>query len=366
MAPAGRMRAVVVPRHGGPEVLEVVERPIPEPGPGEVLVAVRAAGVNHLDTFVRRGMPGITLPLPMIPGSDAAGVIAAIGPRAGAGSGDGGASGSPATAGAPAVGDRVFVSPGYSCERCEACYGGREPLCRSYGLLGEHRDGTQAEYLALPASQVLPLPASIPFEAGAAFPLVFLTAWQMVAVRAAVRPGETVLVQAGGSGVGTAAIQIAALLGARVIATVGSDEKVPRAKALGADVVINYREADFLDETRRATGKRGVDVVVENTGQETWERSLLCLARGGRLVTCGATTGYAAATDLRHVFFKSLSILGSTMGSRADLLRLARFVEEKRLRPVIDRVLPLEQVADAHQALADRAPFGKIVLSVGA
>ncbi len=356
-APAGTMRAVVVPRHGGPEVLEVVERPIPIPGPGEVLVAVRAAGLNHLDTFVRRGMPGITLPLPMIPGSDAAGVIAALGPGGGAAGG---------ATDPLKVGDRVFVSPGYSCERCEACYSGHEPLCRSYGLRGEHRDGTQAEYVALRATQVLPLPEAISFEAGAAFPLVFLTAWQMVAVRANLRPGETVLVQAGGSGVGSAAIQIARLLGARVLTTVGSDDKIAKARALGADVVINYRTSDFLDEARKATGKRGVDVVVENTGQETWERSLLSLARGGRLVTCGATTGYAAATDLRHVFFKSLSILGSTMGSRADLLRLARFVGEGRLKPVVDRVLPLEKVADGHRALAERSLFGKIVLTTGA
>ncbi|HKQ96315.1 MAG TPA: zinc-binding dehydrogenase [Candidatus Polarisedimenticolia bacterium] len=350
------MRAVVVPRHGGPEVLEIVERPIPRPGPGEVLVRVHAAGINHLDTFVRRGMPGIKLPLPMTPGSDAAGVIAALGPDPEAASG-----GAPL----PKVGDRVFVSPGYSCERCEACYSGHEPLCRHYGLLGEHRDGTQAEYLALRATHVLPLPEGISFEAGAAFPLVFLTAWQMLVGRAALRAGETVLIQAGGSGVGSAAIQIAHLLGARVLTTVGSDDKVAKARALGADVVINYRTSDFLDAARKATEKRGVDVVVENTGQETWERSLLALAKGGRLVTCGATTGYAANTDLRHVFFKSLSILGSTMGSRADLLRIARFVGEGRLKPVVDRVLPLDQVADGHRALAERSLFGKIVLTTG-
>lgn len=365
-APAGPMRAVVVPRHGGPEVLEIVERPIPRPGPGEVLVKVHAAGINHLDTFVRRGMPGIKLPLPMIPGSDAAGVIAALGPdlEAAAGAAPGGAPSSGAPL--PRVGDRVFVSPGYSCERCEACYSGHEPLCRYYGLLGEHRDGTQAEYLALRATHVLPLPEGISFEAGAAFPLVFLTAWQMLVGRAVLRAGETVLIQAGGSGVGSAAIQIARLLGARVLTTVGSDDKVAKARALGAEVVINYTTSDFLDAARKATNKRGVDVVVENTGQETWERSLLALAKGGRLVTCGATTGYAAHTDLRHVFFKSLSILGSTMGSRADLLRIAGFVGEGRLKPVIDRVLPLEQVAEGHRALAERSLFGKIVLTTGA
>ncbi|HYV86568.1 MAG TPA: zinc-binding dehydrogenase [Patescibacteria group bacterium] len=341
------MKAIRVPRHGGPEVLEIADLPDPQPGPGEVLVAIRAAGVNHLDTWVRRGMPGIKLPLPMIPGSDGAGVIAALG----AGVTDW------------KTGDRVFVSPAYSCGRCEACGSAREPLCRDYGLLGEHRNGTQAELVALGARQVLPLPEGLSFEEGAAFPLVFLTAWHMLVDRAAVRPGDDVLIQAGGSGVGTAAIQIARLHGARVLATVGSDDKAAKAKALGADQVINYRTTDVLDAVRRATGKRGVDIVLDSTGQETWEKSIQSLAKGGRLVTCGATTGHEAKTDLRFVFFKGLSILGSTMGSRAELLRVARFVGERRLRPIIDRVLPFEKVAEAHRALAERAPFGKIVLT---
>jgi NADPH:quinone reductase-like Zn-dependent oxidoreductase len=362
------MRAVLVPRHGGPEVLENGRIPRPQPGPGEVLVEVRSAGVNHLDTWVRRGMPGITLPLPMIPGSDAAGVVAALGPGAGENAGPGvrpGAGGTKPGGRGLKVGDRVFVSPGYSCERCEDCWAGREPLCRDYGLLGEHCNGTQAEYIALRATQVMPLPDTVSFDEGAAFPLVFLTAWHMLVDRARVRPGENVLVQAGGGGVGTAAIQIARLHGARVIATVGSDDKAARARALGADLVINYRTADFLDEVRKSTGRRGVDVVVESTGQETWEKSIQALARGGRLVTCGATTGFKAVTDLRFVFFKGLSILGSTMGSRSELARLARLVGEGRLRPVIDRVLPLEKVADAHRAMADRSLFGKIVLTMG-
>jgi NADPH:quinone reductase-like Zn-dependent oxidoreductase len=344
---AETMRAVVVPRHGGPEVLEVVTRPRPSPGAGEVLLQVKAAGVNHLDTFVRRGMPGITLPLPMVPGSDAAGVVAAVGP------------------GVPGIreGDRVFVSPGLSCERCRACLSGNEPLCRFYGLLGEHRDGTQAEFVALRASQALPLPESISFEEGAAFPLVFLTAWHMLVARAALRQGEDVLVHAGGSGVGSAAIQIAKLHGARVLTTVGGPEKGARAKALGADEVIDHTTSDFLAETRRLTGKRGVDVVVESVGQETWEKSLLALARGGRLVTCGATTGHEAKTDLRHLFFKGLSLLGSTMGSRAELLQIADLVAARRLRPIVDRVLPFEQAAEAHRLIAARAVFGKIVLT---
>jgi len=344
---AETMRAVVVPRHGGPEVLEVVSRPRPSPGGGEVLLQVKAAGVNHLDTFVRRGMPGITLPLPMIPGSDASGLVAAVGAG---------------VAGLEA-GDRVFVSSGYSCERCRACLSGNEPLCRFYGLLGEHRDGTQAEFVVLRASQALPLPPGVSFEEGAAFPLVFLTAWHMLVARAAVRQGEEVLVHAGGSGVGSAAIQIAKLHGARVLTTVGGAEKGAKAKALGADEVIDSRTSDFLAETRRLTGKRGVDVVVENVGQETWEKSLLALAKGGRLVTCGATTGYEAKTNLSHLFFKWLSLLGSTMGSRAELLQIADLVAARRLRPVLDRVLPFEQAAEAHRLIAARAVFGKIVLT---
>ena len=341
------MKAVQIRRHGGPEVLEIVDVPRPTAGPGEVLVQVKAAGMNHLDTWVRRGLPGRTLPLPMVLGADAAGVVAGLGD---------GVQGL-------AVGDRVFVAPGISCGRCLECFSGNEALCRHYGILGEHRDGTQAEFVALPASNVMPLPDALSFEEGAAFPLVFLTAWHMLVDRAAIRTGEQVLIHAGGSGIGTAAIQIARLHGARVITTVGSDDKVKKARDLGADEVINYRSANFLDEVRRLTGKRGVDVVVENVGVDTWERSIRALARGGRLVTCGATSGYEAVTDLRHLFFKGLSLLGSTMGSRAELLRIARYMGERRLRPVIDRVLRFEQIAEGHRAMAGRGLFGKIVLT---
>jgi NADPH:quinone reductase-like Zn-dependent oxidoreductase len=340
------MRAVVIARHGGPEVLTVEDRGRPAAGPGQVLLQVRCAGINHLDTFVRRGLPGITLPLPMIPGSDASGVVAEVG----------------AGVDGIAAGDRVFVSPGYSCERCEACLSGNEPLCRRYGLFGEHRDGTQAEFVALGASNVLPLPETLSFEEGAAFPLVFLTAWHMLAKRARLQAGEEVLVQAGGSGVGSAAIQIAKFLGARVLTTVGNAEKAERARALGADETILYRDTDFLEAVRRLTAKRGVDVVVENTGAATWEKSLQALAKGGRLVTCGATTGFEAKTDLRFVFFKGLSILGSTMGSRSELLHVAALLGSGRLRPVIDRVLPFEQVAEAHRLIEGRAVFGKVLL----
>ena len=341
------MKTVLVRRHGGPEVLEIADVPRPAPGPGEVLVQVKAVGMNHLDTWVRRGIPGVTLPLPMVPGSDAAGIVT----EAGAG-----------VAGLK-PGDRVFLSAGFSCGRCAACLSGNEPLCKDYGILGEHRNGAAAEYACFPSSNWMPLPGGLSFEEGAAFPLVFLTAWRMVVTRGGVRPGDDVLVQAGGSGVGTAAVQIAKLHGARVFATVGSDDKIPKLKAIGADEVVNYRKTDFFEEVRRLTGKRGVDIVVESVGQETWEKSLRSLARGGRLVTCGATSGYQAATDVRFVFSKGLSILGSTMGSRAELLRVADLVGRRRLQPVIDRVLPLEKVAEGHRVMAERSLFGKIVLT---
>ncbi|PYT17811.1 MAG: alcohol dehydrogenase [Acidobacteria bacterium] len=340
------MKAVLIRKHGGPEVLEIADLPKPKAEAGQVVIRVKAAGMNHLDTWVRRGLPGVTPPLPMVLGSDAAGLIEEIGP---------GVTGLEA-------GDRVFVAPGFSCGRCAECCSGNDPLCRDYGILGEHRNGTQAEYAALPAANVMSLPDGLSFEEGAAFPLVFLTAWHMLVGRARVRLGEDVLVQAGGSGVGTAAIQIARLHGARVFTTVGSDDKMARVRELGAEAAINYRTADFLEEVRRLTGKRGVDVVIESIGQQTWERSLKALARGGRLVTCGATSGYRAETDLRFVFSKGLSLLGSTMGSRAELLKIARLVGERRLKPVIDRVLPLERVADGHRAIAERSLFGKIVL----
>jgi NADPH:quinone reductase-like Zn-dependent oxidoreductase len=340
------MKAVRISKHGGIEVLEIAELPRPTAGPGQVVVQIKAAAMNHLDTWVRRGLPGLTLPLPMILGSDGAGIVAEVG---------------------PAVsdfkpGDRVVVAPGFCCGRCHFCLTGWDPLCRDYGIIGEHCDGTQAEYAALPAANLIPLGGELSFEEAAAFPLVFLTAWHMLVARAGVRVGEEVLVQAGGSGVGTAAVQIAKLHGARVIATVGADDKIDRLKALGADAVINYRKADLLDEVRRLTGKRGVDVIIEAVGQDTWDKSLKALAKGGRMVTCGATTGYKGETDIRYVYSKGLSILGSTMGSRAELLQVTRLMEARLLKPVIDRVLPLEKVADGHRAMAERTLFGKVIL----
>jgi NADPH:quinone reductase-like Zn-dependent oxidoreductase len=340
------MRAMVFRTHGGPEVLEATELDTPDPGPGEVRVQVKACALNHLDLWVRKGWPGIRLRYPHVLGSDVAGVVDALGP---------GARGL-------ATGDSVLVSPGVSCGACRDCLSGRDHYCRDYALLGEDIWGGYAEFLTVPARNLLPMPAQLSYEEAACIPVTFLTAWQMLVTRGSVRPGEWVLVHAAGSGVGIAAIQIAKLHGATVIATAGSDEKIRRARGLGADHGINYQTHDFLEETRRLTGKRGVDLVIEHTGAQTFERSLRALAPGGRLVTCGATSGPQAAFDLRHLFLRKLSILGSTMGSKGELAQLLSFFQDGKLRPVLDRILPLREAAQAHRLLADRAQFGKIVL----
>jgi NADPH:quinone reductase-like Zn-dependent oxidoreductase len=324
------------------------DRPVPEPGPREILIRVRAIGLNHLDLWVRIGVAGHVFPLPIVPGCDAAGVVARLGP---------GASG-------VAVGDEVVLAPGVSCGRCLACRAGDDPLCRSYGILGESRDGGCQEYLVVGDGGCFPKPHGLDWAQAAAVPLTFLTAWHMLKARARVQPGERVVVHAAGSGVSVAAIQIATLLGARVLTTAGSDEKCAKGLALGAEVAVNYHAADFASEVKRWTGGRGADVVVDHIGTDTFERSLRCLARGGRYVTCGATSGYELKTDFRPVFFKSLSILGSTMGGSHELATVLSHVEAGRLRPIVDRVLPFEQIASAHEYLAARQAFGKVVLTL--
>lgn len=342
------MRVVVVREHGGPESLLFEEREVPHPGPREVRIRVRAVGLNHLDVWVRRGVPGHVFPLPIVPGCDVAGTVDALGP---------GARGC-------AVGDEVVLGPGLSCGLCTACRRGDDALCRSYGILGESRDGGCQEFLVVPDTSVFAKPRRLGPTEAAAVPLTFLTAWHMLRARAAVQPGERVLVHAAGSGVSVAAIQIAALLGARVMTTAGSDAKCARARELGAEEAVNYRDVDFVQEARKWTGKRGVDVVFDHVGADTFAPSLRCLAKGGRYVTCGATSGHVMTTDFRLVFFKSLSILGSTMGGSHELASVLSLVEEGRLRPVVDCVLPLDQVAEAHRRLEAREAFGRVVLSV--
>ena len=345
----GAMRAVRLHEHGGPEVLKLEEVPVPQVPPGWVRVRVRACALNHLDLWNRRGLPGRrSIALPRILGADVAGEIDALG--------DG-------VAGL-AVGQRVVISPGISCGRCQACLSGRDNLCPEYHILGSRIDGGYAQWVVVPAVNVVPMPARLDFPEAAAFPLTFLTAWHMLVTLARVQPGETVLVWGAGSGVGTAAVQVARLFGARVFATVGSDDKVNRARQLGAEVVLNHREQAVDEEVRRLTGRRGVDVVVEHVGQATWEKSIRSLTHGGRLVTCGATTGPEGLTDIRFVFARQLQILGSFMGSKGELLALLPFVEAGKLKPVVDRVLPLDQAAQAHRIMEERRFFGKLVLSV--
>ncbi|MCS7235237.1 MAG: zinc-binding dehydrogenase [Armatimonadota bacterium] len=340
------MRAVRVYHHGGPEVLRVEDVPVPEPGPGQVRVRVRAAAMNHLDLWVRKGIPGVRFPLPLTLGSDGAGVVDAVGP--------GVKSAQP--------GDEVVLNPGVSCGVCTACLRGRDNLCREYGLLGEHRDGTDAEFVVVPEANVVRKPANLSFEEAAAFPLVFLTAWNMLVTNARLRPGEDVLVWGAGSGVGSAAIQIAKAFRARVIAVAGDDWKLERARQLGADETVNHRTQDVLQEVRRITGRRGVDVVFEHVGQATWDTSVKALARGGRLVTCGATSGPQVQTDVRYLFGRAVSVHGTWLGSKGELYDLLPLVEAGVLRPVVDRVLPLSEVREAHAYLESGQHFGKVVL----
>ncbi|MBI2391953.1 MAG: zinc-binding dehydrogenase [Deltaproteobacteria bacterium] len=347
------MRAIAFRSHGAPEVLEDVDLDVPEhPPAGKVRVRVDAVALNHLDLWVRRGLPNLKLPLPHRLGADIAGTVEAIGEGAIA----------------PPVGTKVVLAPAVSCGVCEACLRGRDNLCRRYHILGESTDGGYGEVLDVPASNVLGSPspaASLSVPEVAAIPLTFLTAWQMVVEKARVERGETVLVHAAGSGVSVAAIQMCKMRGARVIATSTSAVKLERARTLGADETIDTTTQDFVAESRRLTGKRGVDVVVDHVGGETFAKSLLAAASGGRLVTCGATSGPTPTIDLRHVFFRQLEILGSTMGSKATMFPILREVERGALRPVVDRVLPFtaEGAREAHRVLEERGAFGKIVLA---
>jgi NADPH:quinone reductase-like Zn-dependent oxidoreductase len=344
-----KTEAVVLRTHGGPEVLVRETIDLPDPGPREVRVRVRAVALNHLDVWVRRGLPNLKLEYPHRLGSDIVGEIDALGPGART---------------AAKVGDRVVVSPGVSCGVCERCLSGQDNLCRQYAILGEHTSGGYSRHVVVPDANLLPYPGDMPFAQAAAIPLVFLTAWQMVVDKARVRPGQTVLVQAAGSGVSSAAIQIAKLHGARVIATTGSDAKAERARALGADHVVNYATQDFVAEVKKLTGKRGADAVVEHVGGEVMTKSVLATAAGGRIVTCGATTGFTPAIDLRHVFFRQIEILGSTMGPKGSLFTILDHVAAGRLQPVVDRVLSLWDATKAHRVLESREAFGKVVLTV--
>jgi NADPH:quinone reductase-like Zn-dependent oxidoreductase len=340
------MKVVRFHKHGSPEVLRYEDAPDPEPRTGEAIVRVRACALNHLDIWNRRGIDRVRFAFPHVSGADIAGDIVSTFDN----------SWTP--------GRRVMLQPGVSCGRCEACLEGRDNDCAKYDVLGSQSDGGYAEFVRVPLQNLIAIPDAIGFVEAAAFPLTFLTAWHMLVTRAKVRPGDAVLVLAAGSGVGQAAIQIAGLHGARVFATAGTDAKLAKAREIGASDVINHHTEDIADEVRRLTNKRGVDIVVEHVGLATWEASVKCLAKGGRLVTCGATTGYDAKMDLRFLFTRQYTVMGSYMGAKGELLRAAPFFFAGQIKPVIDTTFPLAQAAEAQRRLEKGEHFGKIVLEV--
>ncbi|HEY5648121.1 MAG TPA: zinc-binding dehydrogenase [Nitrospiria bacterium] len=341
------MKAVSFSDHGSTDKLVYGDLPSPEPGPDEVLIRVRACSVNHVDIWVREGIPAYRTAFPHISGCDFSGVVEGTGKN---------------VTGIHA-GEKVFISPGLSCFRCAYCLSGQDNMCISYRIVGAHTNGGYAEYAAVPAVNVLSIPPTLSFEEAASFPLAFLTAWHMLITRAGLKAGQEVLVLAAGSGIGIAAIQIAKLAGAWVAATAGRDDKLERAKELGADEVINYRREDFSERVKELTGGKGVDVVFEHVGPDTWEKSLTSLAKNGKLVTCGSTSGRDARTDIRYIFSRQLSILGSMTGTRSELLELTKLMEIGKLKPVIDTVFPLQEARKAQERMLDRESFGKLILT---
>jgi len=340
------MKAVVFERFGGPEVLELREVPPPKIAGDEVLIEVKACGINHLDLWVRAGLRGLEPEMPHILGNDVVGVVAELG----------------STVRHVKPGDRVLVNPTLSCGVCAQCLDGDDNLCREYDVLGRRRNGGYAELVAVPGVNCLPYPDNLSWEEAAAVPLVFLTAWHMLVGRANLRPGEDCLVIGAGSGVGSAAIQIARMLGARVIATASTPDKLERARALGAHEVVSHAEPDFSKQVRALTGKKGVGVAFEHVGGYVFEQAVASLARNGRLVTCGDTIGSSVNLQINMLFGRHLSLFGSWMGRRAELVEVLKFVRDGRLTPVVDTVMPLAEARRAHERLEARQTFGKIVL----
>jgi NADPH:quinone reductase-like Zn-dependent oxidoreductase len=345
------MLAVTIRSHGGSNavLIEEILRPKVE-GPDDVVVSLKAAALNHLDLFVLGGMPGLSPSFPHVLGADGSGVVEAVG--------------SAVTRVKP--GDRVLLDPGVSCQSCEFCLAGEHSLCTSYRLLGEHLPGTFAEAVRVPQWNVYPVPDGVSWAEAAAYPLVHLTAWRMLVTRAAVRPGEIVLIWGIGGGVALAALKIAKLLGAVVIVTSSSDDKLERARALGADAALNHGSADVPKEVRKLTGGRGAAVVVDSVGEATWERSLRALAPGGRLVTCGATTGPKVVTDVRRMFWYHYTLMGSTMGNAREFAEIVRLLGAGALRPVVDSVTPVREARRAFARMAAGEHFGKLVLEIAA
>jgi NADPH:quinone reductase-like Zn-dependent oxidoreductase len=339
------MKAVRIHQFGGPEVLTYEGIPDPQLRKDQVLVRVRACSLNHLDVWVRKGLPGVKLP--HVLGSDIAGEVAEVGEYL---------SGFKA-------GQRVLIAPMIFCGRCAKCVAGIQNQCREFAVLGNAVDGGNCELIAVPSANVIPIPDSLDFNQAASVPLVFVTAWHMLVGRAGIRPGQTVLVLGASSGVGIAAIQIAKLFHCRVITTAGDEAKLAKGRELGADCAINHYQQKISEEVRKITNKEGVDIVVEHVGAATWDESVRSLKTGGTLVTCGATTGPNVGVDLRHLFGRQLSLLGSYMGTMGELHEVLQHVFAGRLKPVVDRTFPLSELRAAHEYLEKSQMFGKIVVN---
>jgi NADPH:quinone reductase-like Zn-dependent oxidoreductase len=339
------LKAVRLHEFGGPEVLRYEDVSDPQPRQDQVLIRIKACALNHLDIWVRKGLPGVNLP--HILGSDIAGEVVAIGDY---------------ITGLH-VGQRVLLAPMYFCNRCASCVAGHQNQCREFTVFGNGVDGGNCELMAVPAVNVIPIPDKMDFNQAASVPLVFLTAWHMLVGRAGIRLGQTVLVLGAGSGVGIAAIQIAKLFHARVITTAGDEQKLEKAHALGADYGINHYKQKIAQEVRKITDKEGVDIVVEHVGAATWDESMKSLKPGGTIVTCGATTGPNAAFDLRFLYARQLNFLGSYMGTMGELYEVLSHVFAARLKPVVDRTFPLQDARAAHEHMEKSQMFGKIVLN---
>lgn len=344
------MQAVRVHEHGDYDVLRLEEVPVPEPGPGQVRVRVIWTALNHLDTWVRRGVPGHKFPLPITPGCDFSGIVDACGPG---------------TESSVKPGTRVAVAPGFSCGTCLPCTSGKQNLCRRYGIYGETTDGGNAEFAVVNAECVMPVPDAFPLDQAAAFPLTYLTAWHMLVDRCEVQPGDRVLIHAAGSGVSVAATQIARLWGAQVMVTAGSDAKVQQGVDNGAHHGCNYQTQDWTEEAKAWAGRAGFDIIVDHVGVDTLPKGVWLLNKGGRLVTCGVTSGAEMKLHFAPIFFKSLSILGSTMGGLGEQKQVAELVFGGQLRPVIDSRFVLQDIQSAHRKVNERNIFGKVLVEVG-
>ena len=340
------MKALLFFQHGDLEQVRFKEISIPKLEPGQVLVKTQVAALNHLDLFVLRGLPGLRLEMPHIPGSDAAGVVEDVGEKVNLFS----------------KGDRVMLNPVISCGKCEFCLSEKDNMCVKLRLIGEHTKGTFAEYFVVPESNLKEIPKDISFEDAASFSLVFMTAWHMLKTRAQIKTGDDVFVHGIGGGVSTAALKIIKHCGCRVFVSSSSREKLIRAKEMGADYCFRYDEVEIVTEVMRITGKRGVDVVVDSVGAATWRQSLQLIKKGGRIVTCGATTGFNSETDIRLIFWKQIDILGSTMGNRHEYLKLLKLLGDRALVPTVDRVYPLSEGKRALQYLQNQQQFGKVLL----